>query len=231
MRNSFGLSPNELDAVASGKSKLDITRFDAAILDGVNDEVKFITQPDNTESALSLLKLLHWIIVELTMPEYLYGTAMSSTNASVKEQSPVWAKKVEGRQGEYNEFYSWLSDVFYLCQTAINGRDIYAEDGGVTDVSIRWAELTAKDDVQVMNALASFISAMEKAQMLGIVSPQSAFNTLKTFMAIPNDYETEKEAAAKWIRLKINLEALQDRIRSGDIDVGDAIEALFKEMA
>ncbi|MGP1594729.1 MAG: hypothetical protein ACTTH8_05745 [Treponema sp.] len=100
MRNSFGLSPNELDAVAAGKSKLDITRFDAAIVDGVNDEVKFITQPDNTESALSLLKLLHWIIVELTMPEYLYGTAMSSTNASVKEQSPVWAKKVEGRQGE-----------------------------------------------------------------------------------------------------------------------------------
>ncbi|MGP1594858.1 MAG: hypothetical protein ACTTH8_06400 [Treponema sp.] len=80
-----------------------------------------------------------------------------------------------------------------------------------------------------MNALASFISAMEKAQMLGIVSPQSAFNTLKTFMAIPNDYETEKEAAAKWIRLKINLEALQDRIRSGDIDAGDAIEQVFKD--
>ena len=67
-----------------------------------------------------------------------------------------------------------------------------------------------------MNALSTFINAMDKAMIMGLVSPQSAFNTLKTFISIPNDYETEKEAAAEWIKLKINLEVLQDRIRSGD---------------
>jgi len=229
LKYSFGFTAEDLENINSGKQSIDITQFKAAILSGENDSVNFIQQPNNAESAISLLKLLHWIIIELTMPEYLYGTAMNSTNASVQEQSPVWAKKVEGRQGEYNDFYIWLSDVFYLFQNAINGRDIYSTDGGADDISIRWAELTVKDDVQVMNALSTFINAMDKAMIMGLVSPQSAFNTLKTFVSIPNDYEIEKEAAAKWIKLKINLEALQDRIRNGDIDAGDAIEDLFKE--
>ena len=47
-------------------------------------------------------------------------------------------------------------------------------------------------------------------------------------MAIPADYETEKDAATEWLKLKIRLEALQDRIRSGDIEAEAAIEDLFK---
>lgn len=229
LQYSFGLSAEDMARIEKGGAAPDITQFKAAMLEGEHDSINFISQPNNVESAAALLKMLHWIIIELTMPEYLYGTAMNSTNASVREQSPVWAKKVEGRQGEYNEFYSWLADVFCVFQTANNGRDIYAADGGADDVTIRWAELTAKDDVQMMTALSAFINAMDKALMLGIVSSQSAFNTLKTFMAIPNDYETETEAAAKWIRLKINLEALQDRIRSGDFEAGESIGQLFKE--
>ena len=88
--------------------------------------------------------------------------------------------------------------------------------------------MTAKDDVAMMNALATFVGAMDKAMTMGLVSPKSAFNTLKTFMAIPADYETEKDAATEWLKLKIRLEALQDRIRSGDIEAEAAIEDLFK---
>ena len=47
-------------------------------------------------------------------------------------------------------------------------------------------------------------------------------------MAIPTDYETEKDAATEWLKLKIRVEALQDRIRSGDIEAEAAIENLFK---
>ncbi|QEJ95344.1 hypothetical protein [Treponema phagedenis] len=231
LKRSFGLSAAEYAKAVSGELTVDITQFKAAMLANKDDDLEFITQQDNTQSAIELLKLLHWIIVELTMPEYLYGTAMNSTNASVKEQSPVWTKKVEDRQSDYNEFYYWLADIFYLAQTAINGRDIYAQDGGAGKVLVRWAELTAKDDVAVMNALSTFVGAMDKAMTLGLISPQTAFNTMKTFISIPNDYEDEKKAAAEWIKLKLRIESIQDRIRSGDVDAEDAINELFSREA
>ena len=227
LQGSFGLTPEAYSKLLAGGSSVDITQFKAAMMTGETDTLDFITQPNNAESALSLLKLLHWVIVELTMPEYLYGTSLNSTNASVSEQSPVWAKKVEGRRGEYNEFYYWLSDVFYAAKTALAGRDIYAADGGVEAVTVRWAELTAKDDVQVMNALSTFITAMDKAMELALIAPQTAFNTLKTFISIPNDYKTEREAAGAWLKVKLQVEALQERMRSGDIDAADAIAELM----
>lgn len=227
LKNSFGLSSADMSNLEAGRLSIDITQFKAAMMTGETDTLDFITQPNNAESALSLLKLLHWVIVELTMPEYLYGTSLNSTNASVSEQSPVWAKKVEGRRGEYNEFYYWLSGVFYAAKIALAGRDIYASDGGVEAVTVRWAELTAKDDVQVMNALSTFITAMDKAMELALIAPQTAFNTLKTFISIPNDYTTEREAAGAWLKVKLQVEALQERIRSGDIDAADAIAELI----
>lgn len=230
LKYSFGLTDEKIGHIAEGKEAVDMTQFKAAIMDGEDaaSDIRYVGQANNVESAVSLLKLLHWIIVELTMPEYLYGTAMQSTNASVAEQSPVWAKKVEGRQGEYNEFYYWLTDVFKAARIALAGRDEFAGDGGADNPIVRWQELTAKDDVAMMNALATFVSAMDKAMTMGLVSPKSAFHTLKTFMAIPADYETEKDAATEWLKLKIRLEALQDRIRSGDIEAEAAIEDLFK---
>lgn len=230
IKYSFGLTDDRVANIASGKEAFDPSSLKAAIIDGDDSSggVQFITQNNNVEGTTAMLKLLHWIIVEMTMPEYLYGTAMNSTNASVSEQSPVWAKKVEGRQGEYNEFYYWLSDVFRIARTALAGRDEFASDGGAENIIVRWQELTAKDDVAMMNALSTFVGAMEKAMNMGLVSPKSAFNTLKNFMAIPADYETEKEAGEKWIKLKMNIEALQDRIRSGDIEAVEAVDALFK---
>lgn len=227
LQASFGLTPEQYARITAGEGSIDITQFKAAMLEGDTDTVDFITQPNNTMAAIELLKLLHWIIIELTMPEYLYGTAMNSTNASVREQSPVWTKKIEDRQGEYNEFYYWLSDVFYMANLAINGRDIYVKDGGTDNIIIRWQELTAKDDGVMMNALSTFVNAMDKLMMMGLIAPQTAFNTLKTFIAIPNNYETEKEAAAEWVKFKLKLENIQDRMRSGDTEIADAIEELF----
>ncbi len=226
LKHSFGLSADDLTKLEKGELKLDITQFKAALL-GVDEDISFVMQENNTEAGIKLLQLLHWIIIELTMPEYLYGTAMSTTNASVQEQSPVWVKKVEDRRGEWEEFYYWLIEVFYIAKVAIEGRDIYAADGGYDGVSIKWAELNSKDDVRLMQALSSLVTSLTSLLEAGLVSPQTAFNALKTFIPINSDFETEKEASAEWTKFKLELEAIQDRIRSGDEDIGDAINELF----
>lgn len=233
IKYSFGVDEARMARIAEGKETVDPTQFKFAFIDGDDSSggVNYVTPNNNVEGTLALLKLLHWIIVEMTMPEYLYGTALDGNYASVKEQSPVWIKKVEGRQKEYSEFYYWLAEVFKRAKIATAGRDIFAQDGGVENITITWEELSSKDDVALMNALVSFVNAMEKALELGLISPQSAFNTLKTFIPILADFEDEQEAAQEWIKFKLRLEALQDRIRSGDIEASSAIDELFSESA
>ena len=230
MKLSFSLDDSAIRRISEGKQAIDPTQFKVAILDtdDGNGGVSYVSQNNNVESAISLLKLLHWIIVEMTMPEYLYGTALNGNYASVKEQSPVWAKKVEGRQGEYSEFYYWLLEVFRIAKNSIAERDIFAADGGTENITVDWQELTAKDDVAVMNALATFVNAMDKALTLGLISPKTAFNTLKNFITIPADFETETKDNQAWQKLKMNIDAIQDRIRSGDLEASEAIAGVFE---
>lgn len=230
IKQSFGFDDASIARIAEGKQSVDPTDFKVALIDSDdgNGSVEYISQNNNTESAIALLKLLHWIIVELTMPEYLYGTALNGNYASVSEQSPVWAKKVDGRQGEYSEFYYWLVEVFKIAKVAIADRDEFVADGGTDNIMIDWQELTAKDDVAVMNALSTFVNAMDKALQLGLISPKTAFNTLKNFITIPADFETETKDNQAWQKLKMNIDAIQDRIRSGDLEASEAIAGIFE---
>ena len=200
LQNNLGIKESDYEAIAKGELKPDITQFKAAILTGDNENVEFVSQDNNLKSAIDVLNLLHWIIVEMTMPEYLYGTALNTTNASVREQAPVWIKKIEDRRGEYTKFYSWLVDVFAFYTT--NSHLPYIED---SKFSIEWDELEARDDVALMNALHSATESILKALDAGLISPETAFNALKTFITIPDEYKTEHEKALEYIKEKNRL--------------------------
>ena len=200
LQNNLGIKESDYEAIAKGELKPDITQFKAAILTGDNENVEFVSQDNNLKSAIDVLNLLHWIIVEMTMPEYLYGTALNTTNASVREQAPVWIKKIEDRRGEYTKFYSWLVDVFAFYTT--NSHLPYIED---SNFSIEWDELEARDDVALMNALHSATESILKALDAGLISPETAFNALKTFITIPEKYKTEHEKAIEYIKEKNRL--------------------------
>ena len=212
LQNNLGIKESDYEAIAKGDLKPDITQFKAAILTGDNENVEFVSQDNNLKSAIDVLNLLHWIIVEMTMPEYLYGTALNTTNASVREQSPVWIKKIEDKRGEYSHFYSWLTDVFnfYFCILK-NDLPLFEDDG----VSIEWQELEAQDDVALMNALHSATESILKALDGALISPETAFNALKTFITIPEEYKTEHEKAIEYIREKNQLEAEGRQMNDG----------------
>lgn len=211
LQNNLGIREKDYEAIERNELKPDVTQFKAAILTGDNEDVAFVSQNDNIKSAIEVLNLIHWIIVEMTMPEYLYGTALNTTNASVREQSPVWIKKIEDKRGEYSHFYSWLSDVFnfYFCILK-NDLPLFEDDG----VSIEWQELEAQDDVALMNALHSATESILKALDGALISPETAFNALKTFITIPEEYKTEHEKAIEYIREKNQLEAEGQQLKS-----------------
>lgn len=211
LKSSLGIREKDYKAIESGEYKPDVTQFKVAILQDEKEDVEFINQRDNIKSALDVLNLIHWIIVELTMPEYLYGTALNTTNASVKEQSPVWTRKIEDRRAEYSHFYYWLINCFFHYSKAINGRLIYNEDPNIAnDISIEWEEIEAKDDVALMNALQSLTESIIKALDATLISPETAFNTLKNFVSIPNSWKEEHEKAINYAKEKIALETLKN---------------------
>lgn len=211
LQNNLGIKEKDYEAIAKGELKPDVTQFKAAILTGENEDIAFVNQGDNIKSAIDVLNLIHWIIVEMTMPEYLYGTALNTTNASVKEQSPVWIKKIEDRRGEYTQFYNWLINVYILTSHLLKNELPKAED---TNFFIEWEELEAKDDVALMNALHSATESILKALDATLISPETAFNALKQFITIPEEYKTEHEKAIEYIREKNQLEAEGEQLKN-----------------
>ena len=220
LQNNLGIKESDYDAIAKGELKPDVTQFKAAILTGENEDVSFVNQESNIKNALDVLNLIHWIIIEMTMPEYLYGTALNTTNASVREQSPVWIKKVEDRRAEYSQFYRWLVDVYQTFSYILKNE---IEKDEEPTFFIEWDELEAKDDVALMNALHSATESILKALDAGLISPETAFNALKTFITIPNEYEAEHVKAIEYIREKASLEAEGTQLKGSGFSSFDNI--------
>lgn len=221
LQNNLGIREKDYEAIAKGEVRPDVTQFKAAILTGENEDISFVNQQSNIKNALDVLNLIHWITVEMTMPEYLYGTALNTTNASVREQSPVWIKKIEDRRAEYTQFYRWLIDV-YKAFAYILKNDIKREEEDPV-FFIEWDELEAKDNVALMNALHNATDSILKALDASLISPETAFNALKTFITIPDEYETEHTKAIEYIREKNKLEAEGQQLKSSGYSSFDSI--------
>jgi len=206
LKNSLGIREGDYKAIEKGEYKPDVTQFKVAILSDKDEDASYIFQENNIQSAIAVLNLIHWIIVELTMPEYLYGTALNTTNASVREQSPVWVKKIEDRRCEFSAFYYWILQTLHTYSLAINGRDVY-KDFSIETSSVDWEELQAKDDVAMMSALKTFTDAINSLLENAIISPESAFNALKNYLTIPNEWNEEHDKAIAHIKEMMELEA------------------------
>ena len=81
-------------------------------------------------------------------------------------------------------------------------------------ISIEWEELEAQDDVALMNALQKATDSILKALDASLISPETAFNALKQFITIPEEYEAEHKKAIEYIREKNQLEAEGEQLKN-----------------
>lgn len=221
LKRSFGKTDEQLD---KGGVEFSAEALQNVFLEDPGDKAEYLQKEDRSESATKMLELLYYIIIELTMPEYLYGASLNSTNASVGEQSPVWAKKVAGKQGEFEEFFYWLADTFLALSNASSGLARYK---AVEGVEVIWPEVSAKDDVAMMNALASLVGALDKLLSAGIIGAKTAFGAIQEYITTDGDFNAEQEAAKAYLRFKLELDNIKERHAQGDIDTGSLIEKLL----
>lgn len=221
LKLSFGATDQMID---SGGVRFSAEQLQNVFLSDPTDRAEYLQKEDRSQSAQKLLETLFYIICEVTMPEYLYGSAMNSTNASVSEQSPVWAKKVSGKQGEFESFFYWLADTYSKLLTTAAGRLALGEPGVV---EIVWPEISVKDDVALMNALSSLVSALDVLLKDGVIGVKTAFEAVKEYISVSGDYDAEQDAVKAYQRFKLELENIKERHAQGDVDTGEAISKLL----
>jgi len=114
------------------------------LIGGKDFDAKVVSGVQNADQADKLLNLLFWLICQTSeTPEFVMGTAVSSSKASVEEQMPVVIRKAERKRGEYTEYFREL-----IALILDKGNKIDPEVLPSVDFMISWPSII-DDDLKV----------------------------------------------------------------------------------
>jgi len=146
----------------TGTYKFDL-RAGKMVMGGEGFDIRMIQSASTVESAEKLLNLIFWLIVQASeIPEFVFGTAVQSTNASVNNQMPVMVRKVKKKQ---KEFYNPVKE---LVESAVYYMGINGNTGvKVGDFKVVWGDILGDDmesRIKLVNLLDSLGLATDRTK-------------------------------------------------------------------
>jgi hypothetical protein len=88
------------------------------LIGGKDFDVKIVGGVQNAEGSDKILNLLFWLICQGSeTPEFVMGTAVASSNASVDSQMPIVLRKAERKRKESKQYYNQLIKVLLATST------------------------------------------------------------------------------------------------------------------
>lgn len=169
------------------------------------DDIQFITADSGLQAITTLLEFIYYCIVDTSeTPEFVFGTAVSSSKASVSEQMIPLAKKIERKRLMFEEYYQEFIQVYLNMWGRVNNVK-------VTDkVDIVWDEVNSRNDLEVANTINTLVNGLTMAVNNGIMSLQSASEYLKDYIPTMRDWDgdedSEKNKIAQGFAIKQRLE-------------------------
>lgn len=121
---------------------------DTVFIGGENFGVKFAEGAHNADEAKQLLEVLFWLICQTTeTPEFVFGTAVQSSKASVSEQMPVMVRKAVAKQQDQIIYYRKLIDlVLYKAQKATELTAVVDDEGNsLLDYDLVMPKIVSED--------------------------------------------------------------------------------------
>jgi hypothetical protein len=212
IRSTFGVEP---DLLKSGKASVDLSKVGALFMPGSEDKAGYLQADSMASDMAKTLELLYYCIIDLTMPEYLYGTNMATSNASVKEQSPVWARKIIGKRQEVDSVFRKLFFTTLVMANKTKGVNI------ADDLDLEWPEATEKDETAFVTRLSSLATALSSLIDRKVIAPSSAFEAVKEYLPGLKEYfgkGGEGELAIRMALVTDRIEKLAIRLSDGDIN-------------
>jgi hypothetical protein len=226
IKYTFRIAPEKLQ---TGEAKLDLSQVGAIFTTDKDDKASYLQANSIAADMVKTLELLYYCIIDLTMPEYLYGTNMATSNASVKEQSPVWARKVTGKRDEWDSAFRKL---YYTALAMLGQAKSMNLSGGLELV---WPEATEKDENAFVTRLSTMATALTALIDRKVISPDSAFEAVKEYLPGLKDYAGQGGEGEKAIRFAVVTERINkiaQRLGEGDIDQLDetTIKSLLADL-
>lgn len=136
---------------------------DELLLLGKGGDAFFMKGAENEGGSVSLLEILFWLICQTSeTPEFVMGTAVQSSKASVSEQMPVMLQKAERKQTEMTSPLEQLAKLFLFKASFTDNKlpDNY-------ELSLKWLPILDKD-------LKVNVEIVELLQRLGLITGKTA---------------------------------------------------------
>jgi len=157
------------------------------------------------------LKFIFMCIVDVSeTPEFAFGTAVSSSKASVSEQMVPLARKIRRKRGQFEEYYSELASMYLAMWAQVENRTLETYQ-----VDVGWDEISPRNDKEMAETVKTLVEGLVQAVESGLMGIDSAAEFLREFVPSmlpwvdPDADDDERRRVAK------SLELL-NRLRDGE---------------
>jgi hypothetical protein len=158
---------------------------DQLILGGEGFEAKILSGIQNAADADKILNLLFWLISQGSeTPEFVFGTAVQSSKASVEAQMPVIVKKAKRKQTMLDEPMKELLNLYFW-----NANRLDNSVNTKVEFEVKWPEVVGDD----LNVNLSIVTALDQ---MGLITNKTKMMMLEMGKYVP-DFQAEIKAAQK----------------------------------
>ena len=186
------------------------------------EDANYITAEPGTAGVGILLEYLFFCILQTAqIPEFVLGTAVASSKASVDTQMDPFVKTIERKRMMSTDPYVETHEMFLAMAAKAPGFDMPALMS--YDVEATWPEIRAKDEKGIADTLLALFQAFQVGTTAGLVSMESANEFLADFVPTMLPWLDTSGANSSGERARI-LEGLAwlERVQAGGLPFGGA---------
>lgn len=216
--NNFG--EGVFDNIVSGKATIRMQDRDF-FLNQTGEKVEYVTKGQVTGDYKYMSEVAFTNLVEGSeTPEVMFGANLGTSLASVKEQRPIWIKKIESKQDQYNT--PW--------EKALNMARIIYEYATLKqlpgDIILRWQKPEFTDEKEKAETFKIIVEALQKLKLDNAISNEEYHATLRKFDILELEPEYDKHAQA------VDDSVVQDKERAAPMEteeIENTLRAIRKE--
>lgn len=171
----------------SSKANIKWGRDMVLYLKGDNAKASFLEVPQTMEDTGKLLEYYFYLIVQSSeTPEFIFGTAISSSRASAQEQMPIMVKKALRKQAQLKRVLHKVIEAYIYTKFIQGDQNFYAVQSGDVDFQISFPPIVDEDRKLTLETITALVDD-------GILSDETALK-LASLDQI-SDIEDELEKA------------------------------------
>jgi hypothetical protein len=182
------------------------------------DDASFISADSGLQGITTLLEFIFMCIVDVSeTPEFAFGTAVSSSKASVSEQMVPLARKIRRKRGQFEEYYSELASMYLAMWSRVENRSLETYH-----VEVGWDEITPRNDAETATTIKTLVEGLVQAVEGGLMSIDAAAEFLREFVPSmlpwvdPDADDDERRRVAKTFQTLARLRDGEGLDREGD---------------